>query len=723
MARSLDLTGYKLTFDDEFNAFSWNSQASSSAQSQTPNGTWATHYWWGSGERTLSGNGEMQFYSDASVGVDPFSSSNGALHIQAAASANPAASGGLPYTSGMITTDGSFAQTYGYFEMRAKLPEGQGLWPAFWLMAQDHTWPPEIDVLETFGDKPNQLHWASHTGGSNATTGDWVSVLADLTNSYHTYGLRWTKDTLTYYFDDQAIAQVATPDDMHKPMYMIVNLAVGGSWGGAPAAADFRPATMDIDYVRVYSDDAAVTPVPMQAVSKPDAVQPTAAAAARSPAAVRGTGPDVYLSYDDLHGSAGNEQFLTGYGDLRTRVGGAGDDVYVIGDSHVTISEALSGGIDNVKAWMDYTLPENVENLEAEAGNDLHLTGNGLSNYIAGGTGDDWLNGKGGDDVLTGGSGSDVFIIRAGEGYDTITDFVPGASSKADRVLLDGYGVATPSSVLAGLKQIGSSVVLSLDNGETLTFLDQYVAAFRAANFAVTNVSAGSGGGSPPVVVDPAPVPEPLPATLGRGPDTLLLKLSEDAFKGHAQFTVKIDGVQVGGTLTASASHGAGQVDVLRIHGDWAAGQHSVEVSFVNDLWFGTPDTDRNLYVEGAIYNRVEVPGSALGSIFTSRQFAIHDAGPLKSTLLPIPAHDAAGKFYVPMLEVSFRDASVIMDSGLPSAIIGQGGTYALDGEKVLHFVDGRLVFDPTDPAAQVVRLYNAALARAPDQDGLNHYV
>ena len=65
---------------------------------------------------------------------------------------------------------------------------------------------------------------ASHTGASNATTGDCVSVLADLISSYHTNGLRWTKDSLTYYFDNQAIAQVTTPDDMHKPMYMIINL-------------------------------------------------------------------------------------------------------------------------------------------------------------------------------------------------------------------------------------------------------------------------------------------------------------------------------------------------------------------------------------------------------------------------------------------------------------------------------------------------------------------
>src|SRR5689334_18378805 len=106
MAGSLDLTGYKLTFDDELNGFSrFNGTA----------GTWKTTFW--DGIRTLSSNGELEYYSDASIGVNPFSIRNGALDIAAAPSADPAKTGGLPYTSGLIVSEPSFHQTYGYFEM------------------------------------------------------------------------------------------------------------------------------------------------------------------------------------------------------------------------------------------------------------------------------------------------------------------------------------------------------------------------------------------------------------------------------------------------------------------------------------------------------------------------------------------------------------------------------------------------------------------------------
>src|SRR4051812_24259871 len=102
----LDLTAYHLTFADEFNGFSWNSQGSSSiTPNLAPVGTWATHYWWGGGDRALYGNGELQYYGDASTAVNPFTVENGSLVIHATPSANPSQSNNQPYTSGMITTE------------------------------------------------------------------------------------------------------------------------------------------------------------------------------------------------------------------------------------------------------------------------------------------------------------------------------------------------------------------------------------------------------------------------------------------------------------------------------------------------------------------------------------------------------------------------------------------------------------------------------------------
>src|SRR3954469_11113142 len=104
-----------------------------------------------------------------------------------------------------------------------------------------------------------------------------------------------------------------------------------------------------------------------------------------------------------------------------------------------------------------------------------------------------------------------------------------------------------------------------------------------------------------------ATVSSPTVTSVGTDPDTLVLKISEDAYQGDAQYTVSVDGVQIGGTLTAHASHAAGQDDAVTVHGDWGAGNHSVSVNFFNDAWGGTSSTDRNLYVDAATYNGAPV--------------------------------------------------------------------------------------------------------------------
>ena len=114
----------------------------------------------------------------------------------------------------------------------------------------------------------------------------------------------------------------------------------------------------------------------------------------------------------------------------------------------------------------------------------------------------------------------------------------------------------------------------------------------------------------------------------GTGPDSLVLKLSQDAYQGDAQYTVSVDGRQVGGTFTAKALHGSGASDTLTLKGDWAAGAHKVEVKFLNDAYGGTAATDRNLFVEGATYNDEAVPGAALDLLSTgAKGFALSEPG------------------------------------------------------------------------------------------------
>ena len=122
-------------------------------------------------------------------------------------------------------------------------------------------------------------------------------------------------------------------------------------------------------------------------------------------------------------------------------------------------------------------------------------------------------------------------------------------------------------------------------------------------------------GGTAPPPVDPAPTPTPTPSkpidvSVGSGPDTLVLKISQDAYNGDAQYTVAVDGKQIGGTLTAKASHAAGDSDTVTVKGDWAAGAHTVTVTFLNDAWGGTATADRNLYLDAATYNGTAVPGA-----------------------------------------------------------------------------------------------------------------
>ena len=116
--------------------------------------------------------------------------------------------------------------------------------------------------------------------------------------------------------------------------------------------------------------------------------------------------------------------------------------------------------------------------------------------------------------------------------------------------------------------------------------------------------------------------------SIGSGSDTLVLSVSEDAYQGDAQFTVGVDGQQVGGVLTATSAHGSGQSDTVNVLGNWAAGPHTVTVNFLNDAWGGSPSTDRNLYVDGATYDTRPVSGAATAFYSSGPQsFSLTDVG------------------------------------------------------------------------------------------------
>jgi hypothetical protein len=129
------------------------------------------------------------------------------------------------------------------------------------------------------------------------------------------------------------------------------------------------------------------------------------------------------------------------------------------------------------------------------------------------------------------------------------------------------------------------------------------------------------------VPVTPLNQPPPSPPTtgsvaltVGAGPDALVLRVVQDAWNGSAQYVVRVDGAQAGGTLTASALHDSGQADTLTVLGDWGQGNHLVELQFLNDAYGGTPSTDRNLYLASATYNGAKVSDATLTLLGTEAQ-------------------------------------------------------------------------------------------------------
>jgi beta-glucanase (GH16 family) len=257
----LDRSGLVPTFVDDFDVLSLDLEN----EVGQAKGTWRTNFGYGGvHSRTLVNNGELQVYADrlfngtakSSLNLDPFRIANGNLEIVAEPLKEDMRqfTWGRSYSSGLLTSKGSFSQTYGVFEIRAKMPLGKGLWPAFWLLPAHTSSPPELDILEILGDNPQKLYvsWHSNVGGTHSWETKPINV-PDTSTEFHTYSVDWTKDTINWFFDDIQVASKPTPEDFHQPMYMLLNLAVGGNWPGAPDTNTEFPAKYSIDWVRVYA--------------------------------------------------------------------------------------------------------------------------------------------------------------------------------------------------------------------------------------------------------------------------------------------------------------------------------------------------------------------------------------------------------------------------------------------------------------------------------------
>jgi beta-glucanase (GH16 family) len=233
-------TTWKLAFQDEFDGSSLNEKI------------WETQFPWG---RDRCSVGELQLYAP-----DAFKVVNSKLQI----SAKPLEPGKCyQYSSGLISTHKSFATQYGRFEIRCKIPRGKGLWPAFWLLPTDTSWPPEIDVFETIGTDPNTVHMTTHwsENGQHRSNGKEFTG-PDFSDGFHTFAVEWTESTMVWFVDGVERHRVENGSPRGQ-MYLLANMAVGGSWPGAPDATTQFPATFEIDYIRAYTAEAAPSAKPL----------------------------------------------------------------------------------------------------------------------------------------------------------------------------------------------------------------------------------------------------------------------------------------------------------------------------------------------------------------------------------------------------------------------------------------------------------------------------
>lgn len=205
------------------------------------------------------GNQELEFYKKENTSL-----ADGNLTI----TAKRESAGGKAYTSSRLITKGKKFFTYGRIDIRAKLPKGQGLWPALWMLGEnidEVSWPKsgEIDIMEMIGgSKDNQdgtvhgtVHWDNN--GNYANYGGSTKLPFGIFNDeYHVFSIDWTQREIIWLLDGVKfhVIDITPPglDEFHKPFYFILNVAVGGTWPGSPDASTIFPQEMKVDYVRVF---------------------------------------------------------------------------------------------------------------------------------------------------------------------------------------------------------------------------------------------------------------------------------------------------------------------------------------------------------------------------------------------------------------------------------------------------------------------------------------
>lgn len=206
------------------------------------------------------GNNELEYYTNARQ--ENARVVGGNLVIEA----RKESFGGRNYTSARLLTKNKAKWTYGKFDIRARLPKGRGTWPAIWTLANTTplNWPDdgELDIMEEVGYQPNMIYGTAHNklyNGANGQQKGGNVLIRDAQDSFHVYSMEWTDTEVTWYVDGNFYFTYNNPNagndswPYNKDFFLILNLAIGGNWGGAQGVDDtIFPQSMLVDYVRVY---------------------------------------------------------------------------------------------------------------------------------------------------------------------------------------------------------------------------------------------------------------------------------------------------------------------------------------------------------------------------------------------------------------------------------------------------------------------------------------
>ena len=248
-----DLPGWSLAWSDEFDGAAGSPVDPVSWRPEVGGDGW--------------GNQELQYYTNSSDNAALDGAGNLVITVRRTdLQLRDRRFGGCPYSSARLVTKDRVSFAYGLVQARIRLPKGRGIWPAFWMLGHNIDqvgWPHcgEIDVMENFGKDPTVVHGTVHGPGYAGAAGITASYRGDasLADDFHLYAVRWEPERIRWYLDDQLYATVTPHDLQGNPwvfdhdFFLLLNVAVGGTFSVSPDPSATFPQIMLVDYVRVFA--------------------------------------------------------------------------------------------------------------------------------------------------------------------------------------------------------------------------------------------------------------------------------------------------------------------------------------------------------------------------------------------------------------------------------------------------------------------------------------